>query len=75
MSEQEEPKLLGDVVEEVLDAMGGKTVAALVEKITKKPCNCGARKMRLNAIDQLGRDKYKAIIAKVKDLANGNQTE
>lgn len=72
---QEDPKLLGDVVEDVLDALGGKQVAALIERVTKKPCNCGARKQRLNAVDQLGRDKFRDVTRKVKDLINGNGQE
>lgn len=59
---QEDPKLLGDVVEDVLDALGGKTIAATIEKITKKPCNCGARKQRLNAVDQSVRQKVRYLI-------------
>lgn len=63
---QEDPKLLGDVVEDVLDALGGKQVAAAIEKITKKPCNCGARKQRLNAVDQSVRQKVRYLINSVK---------
>lgn len=59
---QEDPKLLGDVVEDVLDALGGKQIAATIEKITKKPCNCGARKQRLNAVDQSVRQKVRYLI-------------
>ena len=62
---QEDPKLLGDVVEDVLDALGGKTIAATIEKITKKPCNCGARKQRLNAVDQSVRQKVRYLINSV----------
>lgn len=71
----EEPKLLGDVVSDVLDAMGGKTVAALIERVTKKPCNCGQRAQRLNAIDQAGREKYRAMATQIRDLINGNETK
>lgn len=63
---QEDPKLLGDVVEDVLDALGGKKVAAAIEKITQKPCNCGARKQRLNAVDQSVRQKVRYLINSVK---------
>lgn len=62
---QEDPKLLGDVVEDVLDALGGKKVAAAIEKITQKPCNCGARKQRLNAVDQAVRQKVRYLINSV----------
>ena len=41
---------LGDKVATVLEALGGNTIANMVERITKKPCNCGARKQRLNAL-------------------------
>lgn len=71
----EQPKLLGDKVEEVLDALGGKQVAALIERVTKKPCNCGARKQRINAVDQAGRAAYRSMANKVRDLVNGNATE
>lgn len=47
---QDSPKLLGDMVEEALEAVGGKQVAAIITRITQKPCNCGARKNALNAI-------------------------
>lgn len=63
---QEDPKLLGDVVEDVLDALGGKQIAAAIEKITQKPCNCGARKQRLNAVDQSVRQKVRYLINSVK---------
>lgn len=47
---QDEPKLLGDIVEDVLDALGGKQIANLISRVTTKPCNCGARKQTLNTI-------------------------
>ena len=62
---QEDPKPLGDVVEDVLDALGGKQIAAAIETITKKPCNCGARKQRLNAVDQAVRQKVRYLINSV----------
>lgn len=63
---QDDPKLLGDVVEDVLDALGGKKIAAAIERITQKPCNCGARKQRLNAVDQSVRQKVRYLIDSVK---------
>lgn len=44
----EEPKLLGDKVETVIEALGGKQVAKAIERITKKPCKCAQRKAFLN---------------------------
>lgn len=44
----EEPKLLGDKVEKALNTIGGKQVAKVIQKVTKKPCNCGRRKEILN---------------------------
>lgn len=63
---QDEPKLLGDVVGDVLDALGGKTISAAIERITSKPCNCGARKQKLNAVDQAVRQKVRYLINSVQ---------
>ena len=56
--EVEESKGLGDHVADVLDALGGQQVASLIERVTKKPCNCGARVQRLNA---MGEQATKAV--------------
>lgn len=50
--EVEESSGLGDKVATVLEALGGNSVAAMIERVTKKPCNCGARVQRLNAMGQ-----------------------
>ncbi len=65
--QEDQPKLLGDRVEEVLDAMGGKTIAAAIERITQKPCNCGSRKTKLNAVDQSVRQGVRYLINSVKN--------
>ena len=66
---QEEPKLLGDMVEDVLHALGGEKVAEVIKTITKKPCNCGERKQRLNAFDYNIRNRVKDLIKK-RDAKN-----
>ena len=48
--EVEESNGLGDHIAAALDAVGGKTVADMIARVTKKPCNCGARQQRLNAL-------------------------
>lgn len=44
----EETKMLGDVLEEAAKIIGADKVAKAVERVTKKPCGCGQRKVRLN---------------------------
>lgn len=68
-----EEKYAGDIIEEVLDALGGKVVTTWIEKVTKKPCGCDNRRKRLNAIDQAGREKYRALSSKVKDLMSDDE--
>lgn len=46
--EMTDPKLLGDKVETVIEALGGKQIAKAIERVTKKPCNCAKRKEALN---------------------------
>jgi hypothetical protein len=48
MSDNKQPELLGDKVEKVIEALGGKSVAKQIERITKKPCGCQKRKQALN---------------------------
>lgn len=48
----EESKGLGDHVAAALDAVGGQSVADFIARVTKKPCNCGQRQQRLNAMGQ-----------------------
>ena len=43
-------KGLGDTIEKITTATGIKKVLDTVSKITKKPCNCGARKDTLNRL-------------------------
>ena len=43
-------KGLGDTIEKITTATGIKKVVDTVSKITKKPCNCGARKDTLNRL-------------------------
>lgn len=45
-----EQKLLGDRVEQVIDSLGGKQVAKVIEQITKRPCKCAQRKEALNRL-------------------------
>ena len=75
--EVEESNGLGDVVENVLVAMGGNTIAAMIERVTKKPCNCGARKQRLNALgDQAAQAATSAsdyIRARVRELSQSKK--
>jgi len=53
-------KLLGDVTEEVLHKLKADRVAAAYTKITKKPCNCGNRKNKLNELHR----KWRAVQTK-----------
>jgi len=46
----EEQKLLGDHVEKIIDSLGGKKIAKAIEQMTKRPCNCAARKEALNRL-------------------------
>ena len=43
-------KGLGDSIEKITKATGIKKVVDTVNKITKKPCNCGKRKDTLNRL-------------------------
>lgn len=44
----EESKMLGDVLEDAAKIIGADKVAKAIERVTKKPCGCGQRKVRLN---------------------------
>ena len=46
----EKSKGLGDTIEKITKATGIKKVVDTVNKITKKPCNCGERKDTLNRL-------------------------
>ena len=46
----EKSKGLGDSIEKITKATGIKKVVDTVNKITKKPCNCGKRKDNLNRL-------------------------
>ena len=46
---EQEPKMLGDVLEEAAKIIGADKVAKAVERVTKKPCGCAKRKEALNA--------------------------
>ena len=46
----EKSKGLGDSIEKITKATGIKKVVDTVNKITKKPCNCGKRKDTLNRL-------------------------
>lgn len=48
MSGPNEKQLLGDKVEEMLRKAKVDKVAALYEKVTKRPCGCAKRKEQLN---------------------------
>lgn len=48
--ESDDGKGLGDHVAAALNAVGGEAVADFIARVTKKPCNCGQRQQRLNAI-------------------------
>ena len=43
-------KGLGDSIEKITKATGIKKIVDTVNKITKKPCNCGERKDTLNRL-------------------------
>ena len=44
----DEKKLLGDHVSDVIERAGGGHVARAVEKVTGKPCGCAKRRQALN---------------------------
>lgn len=46
----EEEKFLGDHVEDLAKKLGMDRAAKRIEQITKKPCNCGQRKLNLNEL-------------------------
>ena len=46
----EKSKGLGDSIEKFTKATGIKKVVDTVNKVTKKPCNCGQRKNTLNRL-------------------------
>ena len=46
----EKSKGLGDSIEKITKPTGIKKVVDTVNKITKKPCNCGKRKDNLNRL-------------------------
>lgn len=52
MKTVDDPKLLGDHVEAVLEKVGAKKAAQVFQRITGKPCNCGQRKAVLNSLHQ-----------------------
>jgi len=43
-------KGLGDTIEKFTKATGIKKIVNTVNKVTKKPCNCGQRKNTLNRL-------------------------
>lgn len=43
-------QLLGDFVEEQLKKVKADKIAAMVSKVTKKPCGCDKRREQLNAL-------------------------
>ena len=48
--EDNDPKLLGDTIEDVLHKLHVDKVAKIIERITKKPCKCKERREKLNAL-------------------------
>ena len=48
--EKNKSKGLGDTVAKITKATGIKKVVDTVNKVTKKPCNCGKRKDNLNRL-------------------------
>ena len=46
----EKSKGLGDSIEKFTKATGIKKIVDTVNKITKKPCNCGKRKDNINRL-------------------------
>ena len=48
--EKNKSKGLGDSIEKFTKATGIKKVVDTVNKVTKKPCNCGKRKNTLNRL-------------------------
>ena len=49
---QEEPRRLGDMVSDGLNAIGGKRVSKAIEKVTGRDCGCNKRREFLNKIDE-----------------------
>lgn len=49
-------KLLGDLTEETLRLLRADRVARAYTRITKKPCNCGQRKEKLNELHRKWRE-------------------
>ena len=47
---EEKSKGLGDSIEKFTKATGIKKVVDTVNKVTKKPCNCGKRQSNLNRL-------------------------
>jgi hypothetical protein len=65
-SMEEDKKLLGDRVEQVITILGGKQVSKAIERVTKKPCGCARRKEKLNNLHRrLSRQNTPAIIEPV----------
>lgn len=46
----DDEQLLGDKTEAILKAIRVDRVAKAVRRLTKQPCNCGHRKMKLNEL-------------------------
>lgn len=51
-----EEKLLGDHVEAALEKIGAKHVQKVIERVTRKPCNCGQRKKWMNKLHQRAKE-------------------
>ena len=41
-------KLLGDRIEQALNALGAEQIQKVMQKVGKKPCGCAGRKHALN---------------------------
>lgn len=62
-------KLMGDRIEEIFKAMRADKAAAMIERATGKPCNCGQRKEKINELhkERMRRKALKQLTEKMNE--------
>ena len=60
-------QLLGDKTEAIMKALKADRISKAISRITKRPCNCGQRKMKLNELHRKLRESKAARDAAVEE--------
>ncbi len=67
----EDEQLLGDKTAALLAAVKADRIAKAIWRVTKRPCNCGHRKMKLNELHRKLREGKAAREAAVAEKQKG----